>query len=61
MISGTKSPIVLKKNLIANPSTVKKFWKPIWNHESTDFHNKEIPKVGSNYTCLALILMDFIF
>ena len=32
-----------------------------YGNEATDFHNKEIPKVGSNYTCLVLILIDFIF
>ena len=24
------------------------------------FHDKEIPKVGSNYTCLAVILINFV-
>ena len=27
--------------------------------EVTDFHDKEIPKVGSNYTFLAAISLDF--
>ena len=26
--------------------------------EATDFHNKEIPKVDSNHTCLAVINAD---
>ena len=26
--------------------------------EVTDFYNKEIPKVDSNHTCLALISLD---
>ena len=26
--------------------------------EVTDFYDKEIPKVGSNHTCLALISLD---
>ena len=25
----------------------------------TDFYDKEIPKVGSNHTCLAVISLDF--
>ena len=28
--------------------------------EATDFHDKEILKVGSNYVWLAVILIDFI-
>ena len=28
--------------------------------EATDFHDKEILKRDSNYTCLAVILIDFI-
>ena len=28
--------------------------------EATNFHDKEIPKVGSNYAWLAVILIDFI-
>ena len=27
--------------------------------EATDFHDKKIPKVSSNCTCLAVILIDF--
>ena len=26
--------------------------------EATDFHNEEIPKTGSDYTCLAVINFD---
>ena len=29
--------------------------------EATNFHNKEIPKVSSNYTCLAVITIDSAF
>ena len=29
-----------------------------YGHEVTDFHDKEIPKVDSNYTCLAVISLD---
>ena len=30
-----------------------------YGDEVTDFHDGEIPKAGSNYTCLAVILIDF--
>ena len=29
--------------------------------ETIDFHYKEVPKVGSNHTCLAIISLDFVF
>ena len=29
-----------------------------YRDEATNFHNKEIPKVGSNDTCLAVITID---
>ena len=29
-----------------------------YGDEVTDFYNKEIPKVGSNHTCLAVINLD---
>ena len=42
------SALVLKKNLIANVSTIKKFWKPkSYGDEATDFNDKEMPKGGS--------------
>ena len=31
-----------------------------YGDDDTDFQNKKIPKVGSNYTCLAVILIDFV-
>ena len=31
-----------------------------YGDESTDFYDKEIIKLGSNYTCLAVILIDFV-
>ena len=37
--------------------TKKKF---ILSSVATDFHDKEIPKVGSKYTCLAVVLIDFV-
>ena len=30
-----------------------------YGDEATDFHDLESPKVGSNYTCLAVILIYF--
>ena len=38
-----------------NPFTIKTFWKP----EATDFYDKEISKVGCNYTCSAILLINF--
>ena len=29
-----------------------------YGDEATDFHHKEIPKVVSNYACVAVILID---
>ena len=29
-----------------------------YDDEATDFHNKEMPKAGSNHTCLAVIITD---
>ena len=39
-------------------SIAKIFWKPktkSYGDEVTDFYDKNIPKVDSNYTCLAVI------
>ena len=36
----------IKKNLIANPSTTRAY-----SHVAKDFHDNQIPKVGSDYTC----------
>ena len=50
--------LILKKNLIENLSTIKKFLKTkieSYDDEVTDFYYKEIPKVDSNHTCLAVI------
>ena len=63
MVSGIKSVIVLRKNLIAIPSTIKKVLKTkikSYGGKATDFHDKKIPKKDSNYTCLAVILIDFV-
>ena len=31
-----------------------------YSNNSTDFHDKDLLKVGSNYICLAVILIDFV-
>ena len=41
----------------------KKFLKikiKFYGDEATDFHDKEMPKVGYNYTCIAVMLISFI-
>ena len=59
---GIKSVIVLKKNLIANPSTINFFLKtkikPESDDETRSFHAKKIPELGSNYICWSVILID---
>ena len=63
MILIMKSAIVWKNNLIANPSTITEFLKTeikSYSNEATDIHNKEVSRVGSNYTCLPVILVDFL-
>ena len=53
-----KSSSSIKKNLIANPSTIKKNLKTkirSYGNEATDFHDKELPDTSSNCTCLAVI------
>ena len=52
----------IKKEFDSESNYNKKILKTeikTYNYKATDFHNKEIPKVGSNYICLALILTDF--
>ena len=47
--------------MIASLSTIKKILKTkIKSHgdEDTDFYDREIPKVDSNYTCLGVIGLD---
>ena len=46
-----------------NPSTIKQFLKTkmkSYSYEATDFHDKEMPREGCNYICLAVILIDFV-
>ena len=54
----------IKKELDCELVYNKKFLKTkirSYVHEPTDFHNNEIPKVGSNYTWLAVVFTDFVF
>ena len=46
--------------MIANLSIKKIFKTKIKSHgvEVTDFYDKDIPKVDSNHTCLAVISLD---
>ena len=62
ILFGTKSVLISKKNLIASLSKTKFFLKTkIKSHGDvvTDFYEKEISKVDSNQTCLAVISSDF--
>ena len=54
---------IIKKELDCRPIYNKKFLKTkirSYGSKVTDYHDKEIPKVGSNYICLAVILLDFV-
>ena len=51
----------IKKEFDSKPVCNTKFLKTkikSFIDEATDFHNKEIPKVNSNHTCLAVINLD---
>ena len=48
----------MKKEFDSEPIYKKKFWEPK-EKLSVMSHDKEIPKVDSNYTCLEVILIDF--
>ena len=48
----------MKKEFDSEPIYYKRFLKTkikSYGDEATDFYDNEIPKVGSNYTCLAVI------
>ena len=47
----------IKKYLIVKPFAIKIFLKFF---EVTNIHDKEMTKVGSNFFCLAVILIDFV-
>ena len=53
----------IKKEFDSKPIYNKKFLKTkfkSYGDEARNFHYKEMPKVGSNYICLAVTLIDFI-
>ena len=61
VIFGIMSVIVLKKNLIVNPATIKIILKTkirSWGDKTTDFLTRKIPEVGSDYICWLAILVD---
>ena len=52
----------IKKQFDSKPVYNKNFLKTkikSYGHKVTDFCNKEIPKVESNYICLAVISLDY--
>ena len=54
----------IKKELDCEPIYNIKFVKTkirSYGHVATDFYGNIIPKVDSNYTCLAVILLYFVF
>ena len=60
ILFGMKSALISKRNLTASMSIIKFLKTKIKSHggEITDFYDKEIPKVDSNHTCLAVISLD---
>ena len=51
----------IKKEFDSEPVYNKNFLKTkikSYGDEVTDFYDKEIPKMNSNYTCLAVISLD---
>ena len=62
MLCGIKSALILKNNLIARLSikNILKTKLKSYGDEVTDFYDKEITKVGSDHTCLAVISLDFL-
>ena len=51
----------MKKQLMVNTSTIKnRENQNKKNNEVTSFHDEEMPKVGSNYIWLVVILIDFV-
>ena len=53
----------IKKEFDSKTICNKKFLKSkikFYGNEATNFPDKEIPKIGSNYSCLTVILIDFV-
>ena len=53
----------IKEEFDSEPIYNKKFLKTkikSYGDEATHFHDKEIPKEGSEYTCLAVITIDYV-
>ena len=53
----------MKKEFDSEPISIKECLKTkikSCGDEATDFHDKKVPKIGSNYTSLAVILIDFV-
>ena len=48
----------IKKEFDSEPVYNNFFFLKSQGNEATGFYNKEIPKAGSNYTCLARITID---
>ena len=54
----------IKKELDCQPTYNRKFLKTkirSYSDEAKNFYNKEVPKVASNYTCVAVISLDSVF
>ena len=53
----------MRKEFDSEPIYIKKFVKTKikpWSDEALNFDDKEMPEVGSNFICLAIILIDFV-
>ena len=59
MVFGRKLATAWKKSETTYNKRYLKTKMKSYGDEVTDFHDGEIPKAGSNYTCLAVILIDF--
>ena len=51
-----KASVDIKKEFDSEAVYNKIFWK--YDDKVTDFYDKEIPKVDSNHTCLAVMNLD---
>ena len=61
ILFGINSALILKKKFDSKPAYNKTFFKnkiKSYDDEVTDFYDKEIPKVSSDHTCLAVISLD---